>query len=746
MNTSAASLKSLLSSLVLAMGAASAAQAQDVAADTGLEEVVVTAQKRAESAQTTPISMSVYTSEDLIRKGVTDIQSLSTADTSLNYSNGGSEGFIAIRGILSKDVTEIGDPTVPVGQDWFFTNRPAQLINSLYDIERVEVLRGPQGTLYGRNATGGVVNIVTAKPGKEFAASANIEFGSFNAMNAGGMLNLPLSERMQLRGAFASRKHDGYRDITGAIGNISREGDDDDTRSARVQLAFQPNDSTDMLLSFQRTRIGGVGTVALNIPFVANPMIPGDIIHALPAIPDSESFSLGGPTRLDISDTTVRGELGISLPADLRLTYIGGYSDFEWHQWLPTPGFLSPPGVINSFLQNEYPKTQSHEIRLASADDKKFTWQIGAYYFQERSTNLYAAAVSDPGSSVEVELAAFRFPLTEATSKAVFGQGTFAVSDRIKLSAGVRSTKDEKTRTGVLDIPVFGIFGIPQAGQADFSKTTGHLGLDWTVNERQFAYAKIDTGYKAGGFTTCNPYDAEEVTAFEVGSKNRLGGGRTLINVAAFYNDYKDQQVQTFVPASVCISNSTVQNAGSSKIYGVEAEFKALLGDSNQFDVSLTWLNARYQDFLAQPGLSAAAAGCNRPVPVRDPMGVIIATNCQLEGNSLSLAPDLTVAAGFEHTWSAGTGLEIRGRIEGKYQSEQFYDPFNYGSTRQKAYGLINASLDFVKDDWKITLWARNLGDEDYFASMQEFYTINTYQYAFAPPRTVGVRFEFNKR
>jgi iron complex outermembrane receptor protein len=719
---------------------ASAARAQEAAGM--LEEIVVTAEKRSATAQTTPISMAVYSAEEILRKGITDIQALSTSDTSLNYSNGGSEGFIAIRGVLSKDVTEIGDPTVPVGQDWFFTNRPAQLINSMYDIERVEVLRGPQGTLYGRNATGGVVNIITNKPGLDFTARASIEAGNYNALNFTGMFNIPLSDQVQIRGAFTSRQHDGYRKTIGPLGSADSEGDDEDTRSGRLQIAIQPTDSLDVLLSFQSTQIGGVGTVALNVPFVPSPTIPGDIVHELPSLGDPERIALGGPTALDIDQTTSLLQLVYEFSSGMTLTYLGGYDDFEWHQSLPTPNLFTPPGVSNSFLQNEYPKTENHELRLASADDGTFTWQAGLYYFEERSTDLYSAAVAEPGASTATELLAFRFPLTKATSQAAFGQAAFRLSDALKLSAGARYTEDEKTRTGVLDIPIFGIFGIPQDGSADFSKTTGHVGLDWTLNDNSFAYAKLDTGYKAGGFTTCNPYNAEEVTAFEVGSKNRLRDGTMQLNLAAFYDDYKDQQVQTFVPASVCISNSTVQNAGSSEIYGLEVDFDALVESVGRFNLSFTWLHARYEDFVAQPGLPAAAAGCSNQVPVTDSSGQVIAINCQLSGNRLSLAPDLTVAAGFEHVWTLGGAIEMTGRIEGKYQSEQFYDPFNYSSARQRSYGLVNAYLDFARDNWKIGLWGRNLGDEVYFAHMQEFYTIGTYQYAYAPPRTYGIRFE----
>ena len=698
-----------------------------------LEEVVVTAQKRTELAQTTPISMEVYGAEEISRKGITDIQALAINDTSLNFSSGGSEGWLTMRGISSRDVTEIGDPTVPVAQDGFFTNRPAQLINAMYDLERIEVLRGPQGTLYGRNATGGVVNIIVAKPTNELEATGSVEIGNYNALNFGGMLNLPLTDRLQLRGSFVSREHDGYRRTQQPLGAASSRGDDEDTQSGRILLAWQPTDSIEALFTYQNTRIDGVGVVAVNIPFIPDPTTPGDILHTMPDRGDPMSFPLGGPTDLDISDETYKLELQISdLPGDLVLTYLGGYNDFEWHQALPTPNLLTPPGVPNSFFQNEYPKTQNHELRLTSPADAVFSWQAGVYYFEEKSTHLFSQSVADPGSSNATAILDFYFPLVETTSAAVFGQGSFNFTDEVKLTVGARYTEDEKERTGVFSIPLFGISGIPQDGSADFSKTTGHVGLDWTPNDQNFWYVKADTGYKAGGFTTCNPYDAEEVTTYEIGTKNRLRGDSVAFDVAAFYNDYENQQVQTFVSPDVCVTNSTVQNAGSSEIYGVEAAVDILLG-ATRFDVSMTWLDAEYKDFIAAPGLSAAVADCSRP----DPLG-----NCQLAGNTLSQAPEFTVAGGVEHTWDLSEGLSVTGRVEGKYQTKQYYEPFNYGSATQDAYGVVNAYLDFVRDNWRISLWGRNLADEVYLLSAQEFYTIGTYQYSYGPPRTYGVRFE----
>jgi len=702
-----------------------------------LAEVIVTAQKRVESAQTTPVAITVYNAEEIARKGITDIQTLATQDTSLNltYGGGGEAPYLTMRGISSHDTSEIGDPAVAVAVDGFFQNRTYGLITSLFDLERIEVLRGPQGTLYGRNATGGVVNIITAKPTKEFEVKASVEAGNFNTLNASGVVNLPFSDALQLRVAVDSNKHDGYRKIITELGAPADGGDDQDARSGRVELAFSPTEHLSGLITLQSMQIGGTGNVSKIIPFVPNPNVPGDILHTLPPLGSPDTFATYSPTYVRIDEKTYK--LGLTydgLPGGAKLVYLGGYDNLQWHHALPTNSFGGLPfDVTQSYYQNEYPKTQNHELRVESPTDGRFIWQAGLYYFKEKSTDLYSHVVSNPGTSNASELIAFKFPIVQDTSRAVYGQGSASLTDNLKLTAGVRYTKDSKERTGTFDLNFINVFGIPQGGSGDFSKVTGHLGLDWTPTGHSLEYAKVDTGYKAGGFTTCNPYGPEQVTAYEIGSKNRLLNNTVQLNVSAFYNDYKDQQIATFVPSSVCISNSTVQNAGGSRIYGLEGQFDALLGPVGKADLSFTYLHARFTNFIAAPGIAAAVADCT-------PDGTT--GNCQLSGNTLSQSPTLTIGAGLEHTWPLQNAMTLNGRVEAKYTTKQYFDPFNYASTTAPGYALGNANLDLAGGNWKIGAWVRNISNQRYFTNMQEYYTDSLYTYSYGAPRTFGVRVE----
>jgi iron complex outermembrane receptor protein len=218
-----------------------------------LAEVVVTAEKKTSSEEKTPIAMTVLSSDVLQSNAVGNLQNLSSIAPSVSFSQANAATVITIRGVSSRDTTETGDPAVAVNIDGFYFQRAIGFGDSLFDLQRVEVLRGPQATLYGRNATGGAINLVTAKPGKEFEANASVGFGNFDSITTQGALNLPLSDRVQMRVAYFTRSHDGYRDNAPA-----RDGDDEDAKAARLHLMVEPTDSLTLLLTAELTKLGGV--------------------------------------------------------------------------------------------------------------------------------------------------------------------------------------------------------------------------------------------------------------------------------------------------------------------------------------------------------------------------------------------------------------------------------------------------------------------------------------------------------
>jgi iron complex outermembrane receptor protein len=429
---------------------------------------------------------------------------------------------LTLRGISSRDTTEIGDPAISVSVDGTYSNRPYALTSTLYDLERVEVLRGPQGTLYGRNATGGALNIVTAAPTKVFGGYGSFEIGNYRTHNVEGALNVPLSDTVQMRAAVSQRAHDGYLN-NGAAQN----GNDEDSRSARLSLAFQPSTAFSGLVTVETTAIRGIGQQPLMLPFQTD--ANGNVVHTGIALPDDpRSFPLRSPAYLDMNQDLVRWKFSYALPL-VDLSYIGGYAKIDFHH----ADMQSSSTTLQSFVQNEYPKTWNHELRVSGKPGGALDWQAGYYHFNEDSSLFSYNAVPGDGDLVN-RLFSFEYA-TKAKSDAVFGQASYKMLENLRLSAGLRYTKDEKSRDGNIlinnsDTPPITYFAVPSNASGSWNKTNYHLGVDWDLQKDLMLYAKYDTAYKAGGFTDIAPYGPENVRGVEVGSKGRFLNQRLQVN------------------------------------------------------------------------------------------------------------------------------------------------------------------------------------------------------------------------
>ncbi len=713
--------------------AAAAPVAMSQEAGAQLEEIVVTAQKREETAQKTAISMTVYSAEDIVAAGIHDISSLATADPSINLTTSNGAGYVAVRGIASTDVTEIGDPAVAISRDGFFTNRSYGLYSSMYDVERIEVLKGPQGTLFGRNSTGGAINIITRKPGKEFGGFVAVDLGNYSARNFEAALNAPLGDKVQLRVSGVSRRHDGYRDNA-----PQADGDDERVASARVQLSFQPFEGFNGWVSVQRDRTRGVGDIAL----LTAP------VGTFPSNFDERRFPKETNTFTNLDATRVRWEFNYAGLPGAVFTYLGGREKSTWDHALDGNPVGAPK---QQFLQSESPTTTNHEFRISSAPGGRLFWQAGVFYFKEKNDPLSSGLILRDGLFADQYLIKFDYAV-ETTSKAGFGQVAFNVTDALKLSGGVRYTKDSKIRTGIanldltiasggfLSIPFNGcyfgpdpsacqhiVIPTPGNGNLDDSKTTYHLGVDWSLSDANLLYVKYDTGYKSGGFNSNGsapsvPYGPETVKAVELGSKNRFMDNHIQLNAALFHQKYAGYQASQFTPALG--GGPGIQNAGDATIKGAEVEFIAL-GSVGRFNLQASVLDSKFDNFLAvsADGLSTV----------------------DLAGNKLPNAPTFAMSAGFEHAFKIGSGA-LTARIDGKYSGAYYYSFFNFPDTKSPSTTVGNASLTYGPDSgkWNVQGYVRNFTDELVFANLRRNTIANAQETQFAPPRTFGVRFQYS--
>lgn len=694
------------------------AQAANPGATT-LEEVVVTAQHRKENAQTTPIAMSVYGGDALSRAGVTNIAALAVVapDVSLTTSEG--QSVITIRGISSRDTTENGDPAVTVNVDGFYMNRAYGLSANLYDIDRIEVLRGPQGTLNGRNSVGGAINIVTAKPVDHFAAETSLQYGNYSSLELRGMVNVPLGDQVQVRTAFLSASNNGYLDNT-----PQARGDRQDDKSARVQIAFQPVTHLTGLITAQYTNQQGTGDILQYIPFIYT--ATGALDHDLPPGINSRKFPLGAQPFMRMNSVQVRAQLAYDF-GGVEVTAITGYDHTNYAQGVDQ----TLAGVTTTAYQwkpTQKPDTYNGEIRIASKTSAPFQWQVGGFYFSEKANLVSGDVAALPGGGYN-EYFGFVYG-TKQRSEAGYAQASYQLTPKLKLTGGVRYTHDYKHEAGYFgDLTGGVVYGRGEGSDAS-SKATIHLAADYALTPWNMLYAKYDTGYKAGGFNLGgSAYDPETVKGYEIGSKNRFLDNTLQLNLAAFDYDYTKQQVANYATLSTGQPVQLTQNAGASRIYGAEADLTYKLPAIGTLDLSASYLHARYTDFLS----------------IASPSDPKASGNVQLAGNRPPQAPTWSFGLGLEHGWDVPGGT-LTGRIQSKAQSASYFSFYNFADTRQKAYAMSDAFLTYqpAADHWKVSAYVRNLTDEVVFKDAEESQYAGAYGYEFFPPRTYGVRLEYS--
>lgn len=670
-----------------------------------LEEVIVTAEKRSEDLQDTPITVYAFTNDALRDAGAHDLNSLSGSVPSLHVSDQGNDLSIGLRGVSSFEAGERGDASVAFHIDGIYVARPYGAGAPFYDVERVEVLSGPQGTLYGRNATGGLVNVISQKPVDSFEASVDATVGDYGHMATEGMINIPVSDKLALRAAFYQNKHDGYKD-NGAV----TEGDDIDDISGRVHLSYEPTDSLSLLLSADYTKKEGVGGV-----------------WSLRGTEDDEGeWALDAQQKQDDEMWGFRWEANWDLDA-VTLTYIGSHreTNINWNNQDYDGTTVAVLGFDETWTFKTDAEERTHELRLSSNTDGMLEWMLGLYYFKEEQK---VAGIYTGFDEVWIWDYGMDTPgVTESESKALFGQTSLHLADNLKLTLGLRRTQDEKYRTG--DLKAFDAtdelyYQQPYLNKGDWSKTNWKLGLDWNITDNSMLYFSASTGYKAGGYNDSDSsrnYDPEEIKAYELGVKNRFFEDRLQINASAFVYDYENIQV-----SQVEGNHTLTRNAGKAAIQGLELSLIGLIGENDKVDLNLGYLDSEYRD--------------------TDFYEPFTATNIDIDGNQLIKAPELSFALGLEHVWPLAEGGELKGRIQTAYRSETHLRVFNFDDEAQDSYAKTDLLLTYTtaEENWYVQGYVRNLED-NMVATSQGAATFGLLQ-AYTEPRTFGVKFGYQWR
>jgi len=714
-----------------------------LAQEGSIQEVVVTAQRTAAPESKTPVAMSVMSGEQLSNGGFHSPSDIASRlpNTWLENANDGLK--ITIRGVSNSDTTEKGDPSAAFMLDGVYLARPQVQNLAFYDLARIEVLRGPQGTLYGRNATAGVVNVISNAPTRKLEAAAGVELGNYSSRKANAMFNLPLGDTLAMRIAAAYNRHDAYLNNGQCTGH--QLGLDRDDLSVRLSAKWDITPSASLLLRLDHSKVDdNPDNIVPDTNFYSfasgKPVWYGSSAdaqlsnHFMPpnVVPDQgfahkKTSGIAAEANWDLGPAT--------------LTYVGSHRSFE-HQFLSNYHYRVAPGVAIGVRQNfdgDY-QQNSHELRLASNGNGALTAQGGLYYFSESSDQLYTFR--------DLQLLGlppyYVFPHgpTLARSKAVFGQATYKLADNVRATAGARYTDDHKSRVGSTNFQQGPVFNpatdlkLLNAAALDTNQTTWRLGVEYDVLPATMLYATLSTGYKAGGFNdgclagttalgiSCPApvavsesqllYQPERLKSWEAGAKSRFWDKRASLNVAAFYYDYSNLQVSG-VAVVMGAPRFLTNNAAAATVRGLEADGVVQATAADRVTYGFTLLDAHYDSYT--------------------PDGIH-----SLAGGKLDRAPAHTITLGYEHRFRLPIGELRAGGTARRSAAYEIGVPTALLQYRVPAFTQTDLQLGYRPDHAKWSLHAYVKNVEDKVRPL----TIDSFGMSVpSDPRSYGVRLDY---
>jgi iron complex outermembrane receptor protein len=708
--------------LVLSALATFSAEAQEIQASKQdppadeLQDIVVTAQRQTSSVQRTPLSIAAVGGEDLANRGVANLDSLTSTIPNVNFSRLAADARIFIRGIGLEGIGAGSDGRVAIYTEDVVNARPQAALTSLFDLNRVEVLRGPQGTLYGRNATAGAVNLISNDPTKTLSGYASITAGNYNLIRAEGAISGPLSESVSARLAFQTNDRDGYgKNIT--TGN---QVDSERSRAVRAKVAFAPNDKFRMMITGDYRRendnAGGYAFVRDNPSFPDVDVVSG---FAHPANPQDragldqlffmENYGLTANAVLEIADR-------------VEITSITGYRHLDQSD----RGNVDDSTSMGTSLDLANRAEQvSQELRL-SLNRGPLALVAGGYFFHERNSFTLNQAVS------ALYFGGAQFPLyqgfgqggTQKTDAyAAFAQGTVSLTDKLGMDIGVRYSYEKRDigQYNQLDFvdtyklnaplsvgcpapPVTGFIpGVTQCNQtesqsASWSSFDPRGAVHYQFTDSILGYVSYSQGFKSGGFDlgALKPaYNPEKLKDYEAGIKADLLNRTLRVNVGGFYYDYDNLQITVLKLAPT--PGPVTLNAAKARLYGAEVEITALPIDDLRVGLNGAWLHSQYLQLSDTSQLTGQLVN--------------------LAGNQLTSAPKYKVVGELGYTLHPGFA-DMTPRAELTWTSPIQFSQFNYEFQSQPAWWELNLYLDLVrKDNWTVSAYGRNVTNHTYYVS-----------------------------
>lgn len=738
-----------------------------------LEEVVVTAQKREIGLQSAPVAISAYSGESIEKNRLFTVTDLANSVPALSLTALSPLDLeVNIRGITNTRLdSPSGEAAVGLFVDEVHIGRNGGLNTDFFDIERIEVIRGPQGVLLGKSVVGGALSIITAKPQFENSGAVTISRGNYDSQLLSGHVTGGISDNWAGRLSMQSRTHDGY--AYDALHD--RELEDLESLQLRGQLLYQPDGgdlSARLMIDYTQDSMNGINVVAISDGLTGGfrPRPWSQLRSFLgltdPRVSIPEETQYAGDSA-PLNQYLQREGIGLTLNIEkdfdgMVLDSITAYRDARANSMYDQTGggpdvldesatfgatfadfFAFDPTAATFFFSEPVREDAditsfSQEFRLTSTGDGALEWIAGVYVKRDE-IDKFDRFVGEGNSGALPTLSGESHWINqgENTHSAVFGQIGWSFSEAWKLNLGARWTSDKKegniqgivVATGDRFNPADTVPLTPLGGayQTDYGNTwkkfTPQATLEFTPNDDLFFYGTWSTGFKGGYFqdTAVNAFAAafptrpEEVDNFEVGVKWDFYDGRARLNAAAFFMDYVDLQVEQTNAACLC---NLTENAADAEISGVEAELTIAASDNFIITVSGSALNTEYVDFLEASGVDSS-------------------------GNQLQRTPELQYSIGLDYTAEIGSyGRALNFYLNYAWQDELFWQPANVN--REDSYGLIDGRISFAPEGapWRVSIWGKNLSDELYRTNIIPFFGEEVSQ--FGAPRTTGVDFSYS--
>ena len=723
------------------------------------EEILVTAEKRTESLQNLSQAVTALTAEDVENRQLSSFVDLSAIAPGVNVAkNEGFKTVITIRGIGNEaNQNAIANPSVSYHLDGVYVASPFALQTDFLDLERIEVLRGPQGTLFGQNSTGGGINVITKAPTfDEFYGTADLTVGEYSLVKARAAFNLPMTDTIAARVSVMTHKHDGF---TENVGN-GQDLDDADSVSARAKLLFQPSDAFSATLTAQifDEDVNGQAQKGIYDPTPGAQYLAQDSLSSYEL--ESQLYSM--TLEWDFGGVTLK-----SLTS-YQNDEIAIQRDNDRHDYRTLPPFF----LLQSYFDPETneQKTTPQEFNLISNEPAfgGLDWVVGVFYLDtevdisilERLDfgfdGVFDDFTLDDIYAYGGDVGFISDSKPERESLSIYGQGTWSFTDSVRMIAGLRYTEDE-VYSAVTNF--YGREGT-EILEIESEKATGRLALEVDLGDATMAYASYTRGFKPGGsnltfgredvvspIVVLPVFEEETIDAYEVGIKTDLADGRVRLNGAAFFYTYDNLQYQATDPE---VFQGGVGNIPESEIMGAELELGALLSDSLIFDTRLAWLDTEItSSHLALDNVESEAATnalLARGISLFSPEVEIARAGqiADVQGNELAKTPGFTANLALTYRHTMGEWGDVEGTLSYTHRGDFRHRIFNNPTTDEvDSYDTVDLVIRFSPSDanWRVELIGKNLTDEDGInARFTDVFGVGATGDQFIPPRQLMAR------